>query len=240
LQHDNRLQTTAQENVAAEKAKAEFLQKQQAEAVSQRRKDHERRRSLSSNNILTSPRASTDEFGQIIGGGGGGGRPKSIASLSGLLSLKRNSSSGDLLVEPESPYPTSPRRRETVASPTRPPSERRQSAQSFASSSKRLSQTSLASPPRNIRRHSLTTLLETSFDDAGSDGPSPPLVRPGMNERSASGGLEKVTEWRRSGTLSSLRAASIHPSPAPAAAPVPVVEPTVVKKGSKKNSWLDY
>lgn len=233
------LQTTAAENVAAETAKAEFLQKQQAEAVTQRRKDHERRRSLSSNNILTSPRTSFDEFGQL--GGGGKGRPKSVASLSGLLSLKRNSSSGDLLDDSAPPVEV-PHRRETVASPTRTPqSDRRQSAQSFASSSKRLSQTSLASPPRNVRRHSLTTLLETSFDDANSDGPAPPNVRPGMNERSASGGLEKVTEWRRSGTLASLRAPTLQPPPAQPAFAATVVETsTVTKKSSKKNSWLDY
>ncbi|GAA5958115.1 hypothetical protein JCM3765_002819 [Sporobolomyces pararoseus] len=233
------LQTTAVENVAAETAKAEFLQKQQAEAVAQRRKDHERRRSLSSNNILASSRTSIDEFGQL-GGGEGKGRPKSVASLSGLLSLKRNSSSGDLL--DESPSLETPRRREPVASPTRTPqADRRQSAQSFASSSKRLSQTSLASPPRNVRRHSLTTLLETSFDDVNSDGPAPPLVRPGMNERSASGGLEKVTEWRRSGTLASLRAPSIQSPPPAQPASVAVVDtPTVTKKASKKNSWLDY
>lgn len=235
---------TAAETVATEAAKAEFLQKQQAEAATQRRKDHERRRSLSSNNILASPRSGTDEFGQL--GGGGGGRPKSIASLSGLLSLKRNSSSGDLLVEPTPAPPQeleSPRRRESYVARDR--SDRRQSAQSFASTSKRLSQISLASPPHNIRRHSLTTLLETSFDDANPDVvPSPPRGgRPGMNDRSDStgGGLAKVTEWRRSGTLASLRPPSIQSQSQRPTPPAPVEPATPTKKGgSKKNSWLDY
>ncbi|GAA5877583.1 hypothetical protein JCM16303_003386 [Sporobolomyces ruberrimus] len=222
------LQTTAEENVAAENAKAEFHKKQQDEAVSQRRKEqHERRRSHSSNSILASPRSGTDEFGQL-----GGGRPKSIASLSGLLSLKRNSSSGDLLTEDSQDA-----RRNSRSSPPRNEPERRQSAQSFSSNSKRLSQTSLASPPRNIRRHSLTTLLETSFDDANSEIAE--AVRLSLNPRSNSGGLEKVTEWRRSGTLASLRAPTIQ-APVVAVTPPPVEPATPTKKGSKKNSWLDY
>jgi hypothetical protein len=148
------------------------------------------------------------------------------------LSLKRNSSSGDLLTEDSQDA-----RRNSRSSPPRNEPERRQSAQSFSSNSKRLSQTSLASPPRNIRRHSLTTLLETSFDDANSEIAE--AVRLSLNPRSNSGGLEKVTEWRRSGTLASLRAPTIQ-APVVAVTPPPVEPATPTKKGSKKNSWLDY
>jgi len=232
MPYSHSLQTTAADNVAAEAAKAEIVRRQQVEAASHRSKDHTRRRSLSSNNLLSSPRTSTDEFGQL---GGGGNRPKSIASLSGLLSLKRNSSSGDLLTDETLPRSTSRGSVNTLTSPTprtRPnPSPRRESAQTFQ-------RNSLALPPHDTRRHSLTTLLETSFDDAHSLADLAALQRPAMKGRSHSGGLEKVTEWRRSGTFS-----LNHLPPPTQAQSAPITPPAAVlasptKKG--KASWLDY
>ncbi|GAA5934011.1 hypothetical protein JCM1841_002049 [Sporobolomyces salmonicolor] len=249
------LQTTANDQLTTEAAKKYYQQKQQEEATSMRHKDHERRRSLSSNTLLASPRSSSDGDGQLASNS----RPKSIASLSGLL--KRGSSSGDLLEEKaalarrESSSPT-------ISSPDftgapRPPQSRRQSGQSFGS--KRASQHSLVSLSSGggggrlgdrDRRQSLSTLLETSFDEP----PPTDLAVAGEPQRNSrrvsrrlSGGLEKVVEWRQSGTVAS---ASENDLLSPAAlgrreggshsAPT---TPAAVESGpprKKKNDWLGY
>ncbi|GAA6062458.1 hypothetical protein JCM10212_005361 [Sporobolomyces blumeae] len=257
------LQTTAADTLATEAAKAKFKAEQQAEATAQRRKDNERRRSLSTNNLLASPRSGTDEFGMLGAGGGhgggsgGAGRPTSIASLGGLLGLKRTHSTGDVFSEQE-PFTASLPGHSPVASPVRPSTTRRQSGPSLRATSTRTStQAPLAPPHRDTRRHSLTTLLETSFDEASVHLVERESARPARPTRRMSGGLDKVVEWRnRSSSQADLvNAGHVAIDDAPPA-PQPhqsrstpttpmAVEParstSTAKKGSsKKSSWLDY
>ncbi|GAA5867880.1 hypothetical protein JCM1840_003473 [Sporobolomyces johnsonii] len=250
------LQTTANDQLTTEAAKKYYLQKQQEEATSMRHKDHERRRSLSSNALLASPRSSSDGDGQLASTS----RPKSIASLSGLL--KRRSSSGDLL-DDKATSPTRESLSPTISSPDfmgapRPPQSRRQSGQSFGS--KRASQHSLVSMTGGggrldrDRRQSLSTLLETSFDEppaadlAAAGGESQRNSR--RVSRRLSGGLEKVVEWRQSGTVASAsegdllspaafgrREGGSHSAPTTPAAGTGAGESGSRKK---KNDWLGY
>ncbi|GAA5852923.1 hypothetical protein JCM3766R1_004897 [Sporobolomyces carnicolor] len=257
------LQTSAAETVAAEKAKAEFVQRQQAEAATQRRKEHERQRSASWTNLVGGI-STVDEFGQQIGSGRGGSlattRPRSVASLSGLLSLHNNSKrnrtslgseadgvgapavlvrSGeeaqvDGEVAPASPARTRPysaagNERRQSCTPGPSPTGSRASLQQ----QHQLGSPLPPAPSRNVRRHSLTTLLETSFDDASSstrpfavDVEDRPVVASATRERAQSsnavgrGGVEKVTEWRRSGTFAPSPSSSSRPRPPPPAASI--------------------
>ncbi|GAA5848214.1 hypothetical protein JCM8547_004446 [Rhodosporidiobolus lusitaniae] len=226
----SQLQLTAHDAIAAETAKKQFQRQQQAEAAQQRAKEESiRRRSISSNLHLAAPAAADSATNDL--------RRRSTASISGLSALLKFGGGG---VSSPSPRDLSSASSAQFGFP-RPSSSlartRRQSTQALvqpplASTSSPALPTSSSSrppPPRPAppaRRHSLGTLLETSFDASHSpsshtlsaadlDGVLEAPVRPFVLDAEPvrrgrepiqsveEGRKEKVKEWRRSGSASS-------------------------------------
>ncbi|GAA6004702.1 hypothetical protein JCM10207_000987 [Rhodosporidiobolus poonsookiae] len=212
------LQTTANDHVATESAKKAYQQRQQREAEQQRRKEAEsaRRRSVSSNLHLAAGSPSLGRQAGQFGAFADDRRSRSSMSISGLsafLKLGGGSSapSSPNLAggAPPSPLPS--------AQPAPASRSRRQSTQALVSPSPVPRQNARPSL-RDQRRHSLGTLLEASqehtsiLSDLADLAPprrpyvdaDEPFVRGRTASSSSSLASDKVAEWQRRASSSSL------------------------------------
>ncbi|GAA5843716.1 hypothetical protein JCM9279_000116 [Rhodotorula babjevae] len=261
------LQSTANDKLTSSAALARFQAQQRAEAEAQRKR--EARRSVDSNLHLLGAgarRASSPDQAQAT-------RKRasaSMGSLSGLLKRGAPSSPPEPQVnerrarttslsdehEREEDVPLGALRREHSSSTplalARPERPRRASTQALVSQQQLQQQqqqgvrSSAAAPvrPSAQQRHSLGTLLEVS--SSRDDGAPAPAAAPSHAPPTTSARVDKVTAWRRSGSLGGGGLSSGLPAPPTAVAVAGVGEAALLQRVAdkaapkKKHDWLQY